>query len=351
MTMQFHLGLGLGLCRKAGAAAVLSLGGLSLSAPAVEAQDGAEFFKGKTVTYVVATGAGGGYDFYGRLVAEYMQRHIPGSTFVVKNMPGAGHMIGANYIYAARPDGLTVGTFNTGLIYNQLVQLDGVKFDLGQYSWIGKAATESRVVMVDAKSTYKTLADMRASKTPLNWSASGVGSAAYVETRFLIDLIGIPGKIIYGYSGNDELLAIRRGEIQAVIGSPSSYDNFLSSGYGRLAFQIGGKSAEGVPQLRDLVANDGPDVKAVVALIESQVEIQRFTAGPPKIPADRLTVLRAAFRKAMEDPELQAIALKGGKPVEPAYGDDVAKMISGALDQPPSVVKLLTTLLKEPKKE
>jgi tripartite-type tricarboxylate transporter receptor subunit TctC len=334
------------LLEAAGVAALLSMG-----AGLAQAQDAAGFFKGKTVTYVVATGAGGGYDFYGRLVAEFMQRHLPGTTFVVKNMPGAGHMIGANYIYAARADGLTVGTFNTGLIYNQLVQLDGVKFDLAKYSWIGKAATESRVVMVDAKSPYKTLADMRAAKTPLNWSASGVGSAAYVETRFMIDLLGIPGKIIYGYSGNDELLAIRRGEIQAVVGSPSSYDTFLSSGYGRVAFQIGGKSSEGVPQLRDLVANESADAKAVVALVESQVEIQRFTAGPPNIQADRLAALRGAFRKAMEDPELQAMALKGGKPIDAAYGEDVAKMIQVALEQPPAVVQLLTTVLKENQKK
>lgn len=336
------------LLRTAGLAATLPI---CFAMAEAQAQDAADFFKGKTVTYVVATGAGGGYDFYGRLVAEFMQRHLPGSTFVVKNMPGAGHMIGANYIFAAKGDGLTLGSFNTGLIYNQLVKLDGVKFDLGKYSWIGKAATESRVVMVDAKSPYKTLADMRAAKTPLNWSASGVGSAAYVETRFMIDLLGIPGKIIYGYSGNDELLAIRRGEIQAVVGSPSSYDTFLQSGYGRLAFQIGGKSPAGVPQLRDLVANESPEAKAVVALVESQVEIQRFTAGPPAIPGERLAALRGAFRKAMEDPELQAMALKGGKPVEPAYGEDLANMIQTALNQPPAVVQLLTSVLKDPKKE
>jgi tripartite-type tricarboxylate transporter receptor subunit TctC len=192
---------------------------------------------------------------------------------------------------------------------------------------------------------------MRASKTPLNWSASGVGSAAYVETRFMIDLLKVPGKIIYGYSGNDELLAIRRGEIQAVVGSPSSYDTFLSSGYGRLVFQIGGKPAEGVPQLRDLVAKESEEARAVVALVESQVEIQRFTAGPPAIPADRLAALREGFRMAMADSELQAMALKGGKPVDPAYGEDVAKMISAALKQPPAVVELLTSVLKESQKK
>ena len=345
-----HVRFGFEFLKAGAAATILSVGGLTLSDRAAQAQDAAEFFKGKTITYVVATAPGGGYDFYGRMVADFMQRHMPGTTFVVKNMPGAGHMIGANYIFAARADGLTVGTFNTGLIYNQLVQLDGVKFDLKKMSWIGKAATESRVVMLDAKSPYKTLADMRASKTPLNWSASGVGSAAYVETRFMIDLLRIPGKIIYGYSGNDELLAIRRGEIQAVVGSPSSYDTFLASGYGRLAFQIGGKSPEGVPQLRDLVANDSVEAKAVVALIESQGEIQRFTAGPPNIPADRLAGLRSGFRKAMDDPELQAMALKGGRPIEAAYGDEVGKMIQAALEQPPAVIDLLNTVLKESQK-
>ena len=104
------------------AAGFVAIAGASPS----QAQGGAEFFKGKTVTYIVATAPGGGYDAYGRLVAEYMQKHLPGSTFVVKNMPGAGHVIGANAIYAAKPDGLTIGTFNTGLIYNQLIGLEGV---------------------------------------------------------------------------------------------------------------------------------------------------------------------------------------------------------------------------------
>ena len=106
------------------------------------AQQGADFYKGKTVTYIVATAPGGGYDTYGRLVAEYMQKYLPGSTFVVRNMPGAGHVIGANAIYASRPDGLTIGTFNTGHIYNQLIGLEGVKFDLNKMFWIGKAGAD-----------------------------------------------------------------------------------------------------------------------------------------------------------------------------------------------------------------
>ena len=131
-----------------------------LAAGAAQAQTGADFFKGKTVTYIVATAPGGGYDLYGRLIAEYMQRNLPGSTFVVKNIPGAGHMIGTNTIYASKPDGLTIGTFNTGLIYNQLIQAEGVKFDLTKMSWIGKAASEPRVFVVGAQSPIKTFEDL-----------------------------------------------------------------------------------------------------------------------------------------------------------------------------------------------
>src|SRR5687768_8376095 len=115
---------------------------------AAQAQTGAEFFKGKTVNYIVATAPGGGYDVTGRLVAEYMQKYLPGSTFVVRNLPGAGHIVGTNTIFASRPDGLTIGTFNTGLIYNQLVGLPGMKFDLTKMSWIGKATTDPRVMAI-----------------------------------------------------------------------------------------------------------------------------------------------------------------------------------------------------------
>src|SRR5262244_2558755 len=88
---------------------------LLLSAPAWAAS--ADMFKGKTITYIVATSPGGGYDTYGRMIALYMQKYLPGSRIIVKNVPGAGNIIGANEIYAARPDGLTIGMFNTGLIY------------------------------------------------------------------------------------------------------------------------------------------------------------------------------------------------------------------------------------------
>src|SRR5690349_23464005 len=132
------------LCTVTGAAMAISLA----TATTAHAQSGAEFFKGKTITYIVATAPGGGYDNYARLIVEPMQKALPGSTIIVKNMPGAGHLIGANAVYASKPDGLTIGTFNTGLIYNQLIDRKGIKLDLTKMSWVGKAASDPRVMIL-----------------------------------------------------------------------------------------------------------------------------------------------------------------------------------------------------------
>ncbi len=329
------------------AARCLSLaGGLmvaSIATPAL-AQGGADYFKGKTVTYINATAPGGGYDLYGRLVAEYMQRYLPGSTFVVRNLPGAGHLVGTNTIFASRPDGLTIGTFNTGLIYNQLVGLPGIKFDLTKMSWIGKATTEPRAIVIAQQSPIKTFAALQAHKEPLNFATSGIGSANYVESTMLASALKLPAKILTGYNGNDDQLAMRRGEIVGTIGSRSSFEQFVKNGYARIVAQIGGNDPD-APQLRDLIKD--PAALALIALVQSQGDIARLTAGPPGIPQDVLDALREAYRKALEDKELQEKAAKLERPVEPGYGDDVRNAIVTALKQPPETVALLTQALRK----
>ena len=323
-----------------GAAAVAAV--FTGASPAI-AQTGADFYKGQTVTYIVATAAGGGYDLYGRFVAEYMQRYLPGSTFVVKNVPGAGHLVGTNTIYAAKPDGLTIGTFNTGLIYNQLIGLDGVKFDLTKMSWIGKASSEARVIVIAEQSPIKTFQQLREAKQPVNFATAGIGSAAYVETVMLTNLLKLPIKIQTGYSGNDDQLAMRRGEIVGTVSSRSTVEQFMQNGFARFVAQIGGKEKD-IPQLRDMVKEK--DALSLIQLVQTQGDIQRWTAGPPGIPQDRLDALREAFRKAMEDPELQQKAAKAGRPLDPAYGDEVLAMIKGALNQPPETVSMLKQALE-----
>ena len=313
-----------------------------LAATPATAQTGADFYDGKTVTYIVSTDPGGGYDTYGRLVAEFMQKHLPGSTFVVRNMPGAGHLIGANAIYSADPDGLTIGTFNTGLIYNQLIGLEAVKFDLTKMSWIGKAASEPRVIITSKDSGIESFEELKSLTEPVKFGAAGVGSAAFVETTMLKEALDLPIEIITGYDGNTDQLAMRRGEIQGSVASRSSYEEFVKEGEGRFIAQIGGSQTD-VPQLSTLVEGTGAQA---TALIESQGTIARLTAGPPDIPEDRLTALREAYDMATSDPEFLARAEQLGLPVDPVVGDEVRAMVEEALDQGPETIALLKSALE-----
>ena len=309
------------------------------------AQSGAAFYSGKTVTYIVATAPGGGYDTYGRLVSEYMQKYLPGSTFIVRNMPGAGHLVGTNAIYASRNDGLTIGTFNTGLLYNQLMDYSGAKFDLTKMSWIGKAASDPRVFIVTPQSKIASWKDLVSATEPVNFATAGVGAAAYVETVMLTRALNLPVRVQTGYNGTEDMQAMRRGEIFGAIASRSSYESFVANGFGRFIAQIGGKDTD-LPQVMTLVSD--PGARRLIALVQSQGDISRLTAGPPDIPPDRLAALRAAYKSSMEDKEAQQKAEKLGRPLEPAYGDDVLAQIKGALAQSPETIALLKETMKSP---
>jgi tripartite-type tricarboxylate transporter receptor subunit TctC len=313
-------------------------------AGAASAQEGAEFFNGKTVNYIVATDPGGGYDTNGRLVAEFMQKHLPGSTFVVQNMPGAGHLIGANYIYASEPDGLTFGTFNTGLIYSQLAEKEGIKFDLSKMSWIGKVASDPRVIVVSKQSGIESYDQLKSLKEPIKFAAAGVGSASTIESTMLINTLDLPIQVITGYNGDEDQLAMRRGEVQGIVGSRSTFQQFVDEGHGKFIAQIGGSETD-IPQLSSMV--DSEEGKRAIALVESQSNISRLTAGPAGIPEDRLAALREAYRAATSDPEFLKKAESLGLPIDPLVGDDVGAAVAKAMDQTPEMVAFLKEALEK----
>ena len=149
---------------------------LTLASAQAHAQSAGAFYHGKTVTYIVATAPGGGYDTYGRLIARYLGKYLGDAKVIVQNVPGAGHIVGADELYVARPDGLTIGTFNTGLIFAQLLKLQGVQFDLANMSWIGKASSDPRVLVLSKSSGIKNWQELTdASKPPFKFYVGGVG--------------------------------------------------------------------------------------------------------------------------------------------------------------------------------
>src|SRR3990167_2647581 len=176
---------------------------LAVSAPrTVEAQPAP--YEGKTVTIVVGYKPGGGYDATARLLARHLPKHIPGSpTIIVQNMPGANSIIGANHVYnVAKPDGLTLGTFNRNLPIGQLLAVDGVKFDMTKFAWIGSAASESTILAVRTDLPYKTFEELKKAKEPVVVGATGPGANTYDFPLLLKDLLGANLKIVSGYSSS-----------------------------------------------------------------------------------------------------------------------------------------------------
>lgn len=319
------------------AASVLSVAAaLSYGA---QAQSAADFYKGKTVTYIVATGPGGGADFFGRLATRHMQRFMPETQFIVKNVPGAGHIVGANVIYASHPDGLTIGSFTTGLTYAQILGQKGVKFDLARMSWIGKSDTDIRVLYMSAKSNYRTFKDVLAAKEPIKLGTSGVGSGAYTESQMIAKAFNIPTKVLAGYAGGERTMGMMRGEIDGQMGGLNSTLEVARIDKGTIVLQFG-DSMKDVPNAESLVTTDIG--KQIVTFMKNQALLSRFVAGPPEIPADRLAVLRSVYKQAFESPELQEEAKRSEDGnIDPLYGDDVAKLVKETINISPELVALL----------
>ncbi len=312
-------------------------------APVMTAAAQDNLFDGKTITYIVATKPGGGYDTVGRLVARYMEKHLPGSRIIVKNVPGAGQLIGAKMINAADPDGLTIGTFNTGLIYGQLVSKDFGDLDLTKMSWIGKAATEPRVLIASTKTNLRTLADFRDPARKVKMATSGKTTASGQESRILTDVFKLNTEILDGYEGTEGELAMMRGEIDAVLASASALKSFVDNGNGRIILEIGGPAGSPYPQARDLAEGDAS--KSIIAFIETQTQLSRLTAGPPSLPPAELKSLRDAYMAALTDPQLLAEANKLDMPIDPLPGDAVAERVRSTFDLPPETLNELKKLL------
>jgi tripartite-type tricarboxylate transporter receptor subunit TctC len=310
------------------------VGGSATSLMAADA--GADFYRDKTVTYVVATSPGGGHDFYGRLVSRHMERLLPGSTFVVKNVPGAGHLLGANTIYASKPDGLTIGTFSTGLTVSQIVGKEGVRFDLTKMSWIGKGAADTRVLLMADKSGFKSFDDLKNAKREIKLATGGVGAGDYNETLIVGRGFDLPFKPMLGYGGGERAMAMMRGEVDGTIGGYSSIEEIGAATQGKVLLAFG-DDVPGATNARDVATSEIQ--RKVVALLEGQGTIYRLCAGPPDIPADRLAALRKAFLDAYNSPQLRKEV--GKRPVSPLGGEKVAAMIADVIDQPPEIIAML----------
>ncbi len=308
----------------------------------------APYYEGKIIRIVVGFGPGGGYDRIARLLAKHLPKYIPGKpTVLVENMEGASSIIAANHIYnIAKPDGLTMGAVNRGIPFAQLTKVEGVKFDITKYAWIGSAAVEATILAVRSDLPYKTFNDLKKVKEPLPLAGMGPGTS---DTQFAIllrEFTGLNMKLIIYPSSADSMLAIERKEVDGRAGSYSSLKPFIERGLVRPVVR-GGVSEPGIenlPVIEELTSD--PKGKTIMTMLASADRMGRPYIAPPGTPVEVMNVLKDAFAKASKDPALKEESQKLRMTVEYVPGDECLKMLKGLLNQPEDIVKEFSKYIK-----
>lgn len=176
------------------------------------AQD--NFFAGKTIRIVVGSSAGGGYDYWARVLSRHMSKYIPGNPeFVVQNMPGGSSLMATNYVYnVAKPDGLTLGMPNQLIFMGQVIGDKEARFDVQKFNWIGSPDRNTTVMYMRADAPFKSMDDVIKAKTPPKCGGSGRDSSSVIFA--LEELIGAKFEVVLGYQGGNQTdLAVERGEV------------------------------------------------------------------------------------------------------------------------------------------
>jgi len=294
--------------RKLVLSAALLAGAAALPPVEAAADPVADFYKGRTIRYILGAGAGGGYDLYSRTLAQHMAARIPGKpTVLIVNMPGGGGVKASNYAYnAAAKDGTAMlMPFWTHPMF-QLIRPKGIKFDMARMGWIGNMA-ELNSVIVTLTSAAKTIDDARAKQ--IIFAASGKGSETYIYPQLLNSMLGTKIKMVLGYSGTRTMtVAMERGEAQGRGGSWQSWSairpNWYKEGKTTVLAQAGLRrldSLKNVPLIEELVSK--PEDKKLVRFLSAPAAMARITGFPPGVPRARLDALRTAFVATMKDPK------------------------------------------------
>lgn len=191
----------------------------------------ASFYKGKTITFVVPTTPGGGYDAYARLISPQLARALE-ATVVVRNISAAGFVEGHNFVYNAKPNGLTVGIINGVMqcVGQLLGYAETKRIDARKFSWIGVVSSEPSVLVLSNKSPYRSLNDLKAAKSTIKFPATAVTTKEVPTQSILSEILGLNSKIILGFQGSREsALAAIRGEVDAFTASASSVADFVKN--------------------------------------------------------------------------------------------------------------------------
>lgn len=338
---------GLGIC-----ASLLALG------QATRAQSVEDFYRGKTVRFVVGSNTGGSYDSYSRLLAAHIGKHIPGNpTILVENMPGASGTKSTNYIGEVAPkDGSVIGMFNQSMPQRQMFEPDLIKIDLSKFGWIGAMNASTNVFIVWHTTGVKTIEDAKKKQVIMGALSTAGGNSVY--PLLLNAFLGTKFKVVLGYVGGNTIqLAMERGEVEgrgAIVwsGLKAGWPHWINEKKVNVLMQVGltkEPDLQDVPLFTDLART--PEEKAMFRFISSDSLMGFPVTAPPGIPADRLAALRKAFTATMKDPEFLKTVEDRKLEIQPSSGEEVQKIVEDLTRTPKELITKLTTALAEAEKQ
>ena len=307
-----------------------------------------DFYKDKTIRFIVGQAAGGGYDTYTRVIARHISKHIPGNPIaVVENMTGAGSLVAANYVYGnAKPDGLTVANWNSAFVLNQALGDPNVQFDARKFGWIGAPSKGIPVCVVMGFAGVKTFEDILKSGKTLKMGGTAPGSHSVDLPLMLNKMLGTKFSVVSGYQGTAQVrLAMQRREVD---GDCTNWESVIATrrdlldakGDDRLIpFLIHTRLDD--PEVRNLplftdVLKDEVNIATYKAYM-AQMEYQRPLTITPGTPKERLEILRRAFKATLADPEFQTQANKSKLDITYVSGEEIDRIVAEVLSISPRV--------------
>jgi len=320
-----------------------------------------DFYKGKTIRFVVGLAPGGGYDLSARTVGRHMGKHIPGNpTIVVENMTGAGSLIAANYTYnSAKPDGLFVGIWNSAYVLRQALGDKAVRLDARKLGWVGAPTKGTPHCSIMAHTGLKSLKDVLGANREIKMGSTGPGSTYDDTPQILNRTIGTKFKVVSGYEGSSTIyVAMRRKEVD---GGCWGWESARTTARPMLDAKGDEKlipflihRREPDPEVKDLPlipeVIKGEDNLSAYHTWVGSYEFQRPFSVPPGTPKERVQLLRKGYADTMKDPEFVAEAKKAKLEVTYVSGEEIESHVSKILSITPNAKELLSFLLTKPKK-
>ncbi|MDP2355426.1 MAG: tripartite tricarboxylate transporter substrate-binding protein [Beijerinckiaceae bacterium] len=313
-----------------------------------KADEVATFYAGNTIRIIVGYDPGGGYDAYARILAPAFGKHIPGSPqVIIQNMPGAGSMKAADFIYNVAPrDGTQLGVFSAATALEPLFGNTSARYETVKFGWIGNMFRDTHACATWKNSGIDDLQQIISSDKEVVFGATGAGSAGNQHALVLKNMLGANIRVINGYKGiRDVGLALQRNEVQvacamALSTVKSSFPNDYASDDLRMLVQFGKERhpfMKDATHFYDLLRTE--EDRQVADLFFGQSAIARPLAGPPDLPTARLAALRSAMTTALKDPGLLSAADKAGADIVPETGEELTTAFSAFYRTPPSVVE------------